>query len=135
MFRAARLRPSRTRHDEGSEVVEFTLVSILVVMVVVGVIQLAVTLHVRNTLIACAAEGARLAAAEDRTLADGEERAESLAHASLGGYPAEARASVVTIDGALTIVVTMTAPVPVVGLWGVGSMSVDARALEEVDRG
>ncbi len=121
--------------DAGSEVVEFTLVSILLVLIVAGVIQLALTLHVRNTLIACAEEGARLAAAEDRTLVDGEERAESLAQASLGGYPAEAHASFVTVDGAVTVSVTITAPVPVVGLWGVGSMSVDAHAMEEVNRG
>jgi Flp pilus assembly protein TadG len=121
--------------DAGSEVVEFTLVSILVVLIVAGVFQLALTLHVRNTLIACAEEGARLAAAEDRTLADGEERAISLARASLGDYPARAHATLTTIDGVSTVRVTFEAPVPVVGLWGVGRMSIEARALEEVDRG
>lgn len=123
------------RRDAGSEVVEFTLVSVLVIIVVAAVIQLALALHVRNTLISCAAEGARLAAAEDRSLGEGEARAESLAAHSLGGYPAEAEARVTIVEGASIVVVTMTAPVPVVGLWGFGTMKVEARAFEEVDRG
>lgn len=123
------------RRDEGSEVVEFTLVSVLVVILVGALIQLALALHVRNTLVSCAAEGARYAAAADRSLAEGERRALDLAEASFGGYPVEAEASLVMVDGAPVVVVGLTAPVPVVGLWGFGHMRVQARALEEVDRG
>jgi Flp pilus assembly protein TadG len=132
---AARRRPDPEHRDEGSEIVEFTLVSILVVIIVAAVFQLALTLHVRNTLISCAAEGARLATAEDRSLGEGEARAESLASDSLSGYPVEAQASVTVVGGAPIVVITMTAPVPVVGLWGFGSMRVEARAFKEVDRG
>jgi len=131
----ARKRDAAGHRDTGSEVVEFTLVSILVVIVVAAVIQIALALHVRNTLISCASEGARLAAAEDRSLGEGEARAESLASDSLGGYPVDVHASVTIVEGAPAVVVTMTAPVPVVGLWGFGTMRVEARAFEEVNRG
>lgn len=109
--------------------------SVLLVILVGALMQLALALHVRNTLISCAAEGARLAASEDRSLAEGEVRAEFLAEASLGGYPVQADASMTMVDGAPVVVVSLTAPTPVVGLWGFGSMSVQARAIKEIDRG
>jgi Flp pilus assembly protein TadG len=121
--------------DEGSEVVEFTLVSVLVVFIVAGVLQLALTLHVRNTMISCAAAGARVAAAEDRSLVDGERRTEELIEAALEGYVVEVTATETSVDGAPAVEVSVTAPVPVVGLWGFGTMRVEARALVEVDRG
>lgn len=121
--------------DEGNSVVEFTLVSVLVVVLVGALLQLALALHVRNTLISCAAEGARYAAAEDRSLDDGRDRALDLAEASFGAYPVEAEASVEVIDGVPVVVVTMTAPVPVVGLWGFGDLRVEAHMVEEIDRG
>lgn len=121
--------------DAGSEVVEFTLVSVLVVVLVGALLQLALALHVRNTLISCAAEGARYAAAEDRSLADGRDRALDLAEASLGGYPVETAAYMSTVEGVPVVVVRLTAPVPVLGFWGFGNMTVEARAVEEIDRG
>ena len=134
-MRATRRGRTRALRDEGSAVVEFTLVSLLVVVLVTGVFQLALSLHVRNTLLSCAAEGARVAAAKDRTLADGQERAESMARGAFGGYPATASARMVMIDGAPAVAMTISAPVPVVGMWGFGTMTVTARAFDEVDRG
>lgn len=121
--------------DRGSAAVEFTLVSALLVVLVAGVLQLALTLHVRNTLISCAGEGAHLAAADDRTLADGEARTEAMIRSALGGYSVHVSADESIADGASIVTVTVDAPVPIVGLWGVGSMTVSARAVEEVDRG
>ena len=60
--------------------------SILVIAIAMGVIQLAVALHVRNMLISAASEGARLAATNDRGLDDGVERTESLLSSRLAGY-------------------------------------------------
>ncbi len=121
--------------DEGAAVVEFVLVSALVVALALGVMQLALMLHVRNVLVSCASEGARLAAANDRELADGAARTDALIDTSLGGYSHETSAAILTVDGAQVVQVRITAPVPVVGLWGAGSMTVEAHALEEVDRG
>ncbi len=121
--------------DRGSAAVEFTLVSALLVVLVAGVLQLALALHVRNTVISCAGEGARVSAAEDRSLADGEARTLAMIDAALGGYPVDVTMSETTVNGAPVVVATVRAPVPVVGLWGIGTMEVSVRAYEEVDRG
>jgi Flp pilus assembly protein TadG len=115
--------------------VEFTLVAILVVIIALGVIQLAAALHVRNMAISAAAEGARLAAANDRGLADGEARTRELLTASIGHPGASVQASTASILGADAVLVEVDLPVPVFGLWGFGSIHVQAHALEEVNRG
>ena len=70
------MRPlARCRGDSGSAVVDFVLVGALLTLVFVGVVQLAVVLHVRNTLVDCASEGARFGALADRTPDDGAARA------------------------------------------------------------
>ncbi len=121
--------------DRGSAAVEFTLVSALLVVLVTGVLQLALTLHVRNTMASCAAEGARLAASGDRSFDDGRHRTEAMLREALGRYPASVAVEEASIDSAPVVVVTVQSPVPVLGLWGFGSMSVAVRAFEEVDRG
>ena len=59
--------------DRGSAVVDFALVGGLVALVFAGVLQLTLAQHVRNTLVDCAAEGARYAALADRTGRDAAE--------------------------------------------------------------
>ncbi len=51
--------------EEGSAVVEFVLVSVLVVVLLLAVLQVAVYVHVRNVVTASAQEGARYAANAD----------------------------------------------------------------------
>ncbi len=51
--------------ERGSAVVEFVLVSILVVVLLLAVLQVAVYVHVRNVVTASAQEGARFAANAD----------------------------------------------------------------------
>lgn len=123
------------RADRGSAAVEFTLVSALLVVLVTGVLQLALALHVRNTMTSCAAEGARVAAAGDRSLADGEARTVKMLHDALGDYEVNVRGFETLVDGAPVVAITARAPVPVLGLWGAGNMIVSVRAYEEVDRG
>ena len=48
--------------DTGSAIVDFALVGALVTVLFVGVLQLTIVLHVRNTLVDTAAEGARYGA-------------------------------------------------------------------------
>ena len=52
-------RPIRLHDDDGSAVVDFTLVGILLTFLFLALLQLGLALHVRNTLVASAAEGAR----------------------------------------------------------------------------
>ena len=109
--------------------------SILVIAIAAGIIQLVLTLHVRNMLMSCAAEGAHTAARYDRELVDGAERTDSLIAASLGDIPRDIAVREVLIDGRPSAEVEVSAPVPVLGLWGVSSMTVTAHAVEEVHRG
>ncbi|WP_430867417.1 TadE/TadG family type IV pilus assembly protein [Demequina aurantiaca] len=125
----------RRRQDAGNATVEFLLVAILVVAVALGVIQLALSLHVRNILISSAHEGAHYAALSDRSLGDGEARAQTLVSGALGAIPAEFTARQIALDGVPAVELTVVAKVPVVGMWGVGEQHVTAHALAEVPRG
>jgi Flp pilus assembly protein TadG len=51
--------------ERGSAVVEFVLVSVLIVVLLLAVLQVAVYVHVRNVVTASAQEGARYAANAD----------------------------------------------------------------------
>src|SRR3546814_18873976 len=74
-MRSARLeseiRPRRLRSERGSAVVDFVLVLVVLIPLVLGILQLAIVLHVRNTLTAAATEGARHGAVLDRGPEDG----------------------------------------------------------------
>ena len=81
-----RPRPGPDR-ERGAAVVDFALVAGLLALVFAGVVQLTLAVHVRNTLVDCAAEGARYAALADRTPDDGVARTRALIDASLAaGY-------------------------------------------------
>ena len=70
------VRPARRgRPDErGAAVVDVVLILVVLVPLALGILQLGLVLHVRNTLTSAAAEGARTAAELDRGMADGEAR-------------------------------------------------------------
>ena len=130
MFSTPRSTPSPAA-DEGSAVVEFVLVGALLVLLAAALFQLTLTLHVRNILLSSASEGAHVGALADLSPADGAARASQLASAALGGLDVAAEArSVEAGDGDL-VEVTLTAPVPVLGLFGAGSMTVTAHAIME----
>jgi hypothetical protein len=101
--------------------------------VFVAVVQLAVVLHVRNTLVDCAAEGARYGALADRDPATAAQRTRELIAADLSaGYAADVTATRERFDGLDTIAVRVRAPLPVAALLGVGHVvSVTGHALEE----
>lgn len=69
-------RQPRTRED-GAAPVEFVLVSLIFLPLVLGIIQVGLFLHVRNTLVACAQEGARKAANFDAGRVEGVARTKS----------------------------------------------------------
>ncbi|MBD8078047.1 pilus assembly protein [Cellulosimicrobium arenosum] len=121
------------RAERGSAVVDFTLVSILVLVLFLGVVQVALAVHVRATLVDCAAEGARVAGRADRGPADGVARTRELITASLSErYAGHVVARQTTIDGLPVVEVTVSAPLPVVGMLGPsGAVTVDGHALEE----
>jgi len=98
-----------------------------------AVVQLALALHVRSTLVDCAAEGARYGALADRTPAEGADRARDLITMSLtDAFADDVEAEIITLDGVAVVRVEVTAPLPLVGLLGPGGvMTVDGHALQE----
>ena len=60
------------RDERGAAVTDFVMVSVLLMLVFVLTIQVGLALWTRNTLIAAAQEGARVAARADSSLAEGE---------------------------------------------------------------
>jgi hypothetical protein len=123
-----------TRGDDGSAVADFALVSGLLVVTFLAVVQLVVAIHVRNTLVAAAAEGARVAGEADRSLADGEARTRALIGGSLpSSFGSSVSARYLTAaDGTREVEVAVTAPLPLVGLAGPSAaLTVTAHALRE----
>jgi Flp pilus assembly protein TadG len=122
-----------TTDDRGSAVVEFVLVSVLVVALVAAVLQLALALHIRNTLVAAASEGARMAASADRSPSDGAAHTARLIRATLPDvYARDVTAGYEDVRGVPTVVVEVRAQVALLGWLGpADSLVVRGHALEE----
>ncbi|HEV6953218.1 MAG TPA: TadE/TadG family type IV pilus assembly protein [Promicromonospora sp.] len=129
------MRPGTTppRTDDGSAVVEFVLVSVLVLVLLLGVVQVALAMHVRSIATDAAAEGARVAARADRGPADGVARTRDLLTGALtGAYARDVTAGRTALGGVPVAEVTVRTPLPVVGLLGPGgTMTVRGHALVE----
>jgi Flp pilus assembly protein TadG len=123
----------RDGQDAGSAVVEFVLVSILVVVLLLAVVQLGMALHIRNTLVSAAGEGARFAAAADRYPQDGAEHTRVLIRQSLpDSYADQVSARYAVVGGVPTVEVEVQADLPVFGWLGPsGVLRVTGHAMEE----
>jgi hypothetical protein len=121
------------RREHGSAVAEFVMVSGLVVVLFLAVFQLGLTLHVRNTLISCASEGARLGARADADPGMGVARARELISASLSErYADDVTTGMGLVGGVQVVEVRVRAPFPVLGLLGPdGRLDVTGRAFLE----
>ncbi|HEV7194928.1 MAG TPA: TadE/TadG family type IV pilus assembly protein [Pedococcus sp.] len=105
--------------EAGAAVADFVLVGSLLVVLFVGVLQVGLSLYVRNTLISCSSEGARLGARADANPADGIARTRALIDASLPRqFASDVTAQVVQVDGIRVLSVRVRAPLPVIGLLG-----------------
>ena len=129
---------ARLRRDEsGSAIAEFTMVAALLTVLTLSVIQLGLALLIRNTVQDAAAEGARFAALADNGLAEGIERTTELVTVALGpGYAGDVTASYGSYLGHPAAIVTVRAPLPLVGLVGIDNgLEVDGHAaVETLDR-
>jgi Flp pilus assembly protein TadG len=74
---------ARLRDEAGAAVVDFVLISLLLVLMLMGVLQTAVYFYTRNVAAASAADGARYAAAVGVPPAAAGTRAEQLLRAGL----------------------------------------------------
>jgi Flp pilus assembly protein TadG len=124
---------SRAAPERGSAVVEFTLVSIVLVTLFLAVLQLGLAIHVRNTLVACAADGARHAANADRSLADGEARTRALIGEALSArFAQDVSSRQVVHDGVTLVEVEVSATLPLVGFLGIErGLTVAGHAVDE----
>lgn len=100
----------------------------------VAVLQLTIVLHVRNTLVDSASEGARYGALAGHDPGDAAERSRVLIAQSLSSaYAQGVSATRTTLDGLEVVEVRVEAPLPLVGLVGpAGSLTVHGHALVEV---
>ena len=121
------------RGDRGSAALEFALVAPLVLLVALAVLQVALALHVRATLTAAAAEGARRGALADSGMRAAEATTRSVLASTLaGGVVDDVRATTARVDGLPVVAVRIDARLPVLGLLGPPALVVEGHALQEV---
>lgn len=119
----------RHRGERGAAIVDFVLVLLVLIPIVLGIIQVALVMHVRNTLAAAASEGARLAATSDRGASAG--TALAAEQVQRAGTERFIRDITVHRNGQV-VVVTVRARVPALGLAGPGvDLTVAGRAIVE----
>lgn len=125
--------PAR-RDERGAAVVDFVLVLVVLVPLLLGILQLALVLHVRNTLASAATEGARYAAAQGRGPGDGAARTrEQIEGAVSGDFAEDVSVRRVLVGGVWTIEVVVRAKVPALGLGGPGvEVEVAGHAVQEL---
>jgi Flp pilus assembly pilin Flp len=121
------------RRERGAAIADFAMVAGLVTLVFVAVFQVGLTMHIRNTLISCASEGARLGARADTAPEEGAARARQLITRSISAtFAQDVSASVETVDGVEVVAVHVRAPLPVIGPFGPdGRLDVVGRAYLE----
>ncbi len=123
---------TRLREDRGSAVVEFALVTPLLLLVALAVLQVILALHVRSTLTAAAAEGARAGALAGAGLAVAESRTRDVLDDALGGDAAQdVVASRTRLEGVEVVRVLVTARLPLLGTLGPTALTVEGHAIAE----
>ena len=127
-FSTVRSRPSPRPDERGSAVVDFALVSPLVLLLVLGLMQLALVLHARSVL-ACAAEQAvALAAAQNGDTIAGERRFRQLVGQDVRQDAISSVTWAYTLD---TLTLRVRSRLPLVGPLGAVAMTTDASAFHE----
>lgn len=121
--------------ERGSAVVDFVLVMVVLVPLVLGIVQVGLVLHVRNTLTAAASDGARAAAPLGASPSDGVDRARQLIRVALADrYADDVTASVTTLGGVPATEVVVRARVPALGILGPSvELAATGHAVREVD--
>lgn len=96
---------------------EFVMVSALLIAVFLGILQLALALHVRNTLMDAAAAGARYGTLADRGPGDGVRRTRELIRGALSDrFAANVDATPINIGGTPGVRITVRAGIPLFGM-------------------
>jgi hypothetical protein len=118
--------------DRGSAVVDFVLVTPILLVLLAAVLQVLLMLHVRALLTSAAAEGARAAALAGADPEAGIARAEQLLDGTLAdGVDRRIRVRGAVQEGLPVLVLHIDATVPLLGLLPPVDVSVEGRALRE----
>ncbi|GGF57092.1 hypothetical protein GCM10011519_33810 [Marmoricola endophyticus] len=127
-------RRDRRAEESGAAVVDFVLVSLVLIPLVLGIMQVALVMYVRSTLASAAAEGARYGATIDRGPGDAVVRTRSRIRGAIADrFAGNVSADRARVDGVATMAVRVRAKVPALGLWGPGvSLDVQGHAVQEV---
>jgi Flp pilus assembly protein TadG len=122
------------RSQDGSAIADFALVSVVLVPLFFGILQLALVWHVKTTLTSAASEGARYGAAYDRTTLDGQRRTSAVIDETFGtDFRDEVTGSDSTVSGQPGVEVDVSAQVPMLGFWGPTiTVEVTGHAVKEV---
>jgi hypothetical protein len=110
-MRSTSCAAERARDDAGSTMVEFLGVTVLAVVCLLGLAQLAVWVWARDVAVSAAHEGARAAAERGRPLRDGIARTRTILHDGLGGSSATFAVDAAQSGGTVAIRAHGTAPV------------------------
>lgn len=119
--------------ERGAAVVDFVLVLLVLLPLVVGILQLALVLHVRNTLASAAAEGARLAAVAGSSGPAGQAKVQELVDGALSEeFVRSVSVRPAVVGGVPGYEAVVEADVTVLGLGGVGiHVRVEGHAIAE----
>ena len=128
----SRRRPEQ-HSESGAAIVDFVLVLVVLLPLVLGILQVALVLHVRNTLASAAAEGARYAATAGRGPSDAVTRTRSQIDGAVSArFADDIRVRQVMLGGRPTVEVVVRAEVPALGLGGPGvEVEVTGHAVQE----
>lgn len=121
--------------ERGSAVIEFVMVTALLTALTLAVLQLALALHIHNTVLDAAAEGARYAALAGSGPDQGAARSRDLISTALGpAYADHVTAGYTDVAGVPGVQVRVQAPLPLFGLLGMdrGMEVTGHAALEEL---
>lgn len=138
---ACRLRQARANQADrvvrsnqaGSVLVEWSLVAVLVMAVTAALLQLTLSLYVRNILADAASDAARHAALVGASDAEANARVQQLCHGALrANYPTKSEVSHLQRGSVSLVQVQVSAPLPVIGLWSpTGSVVVRGHAVDQ----
>ncbi|QNO38433.1 pilus assembly protein [Protaetiibacter sp. SSC-01] len=105
--------------DRGSAPVEFVLVGVLLTFLALAVVQLTLALHIRNTALDAAAEGARYGSLADNEPADAVPRTVELITTAIGpDYASDVSVREGEWMGVPSVIVSVRTTLPLLGLLG-----------------
>ncbi len=125
----------RRRSESGTAVVDFVLVLLIVIPLVLGLVQLALVLHVRNVTTAAAADGARVQAALGAPPDAGESRTRAQIETGISDrFVQEVVVTSTPVAGVPGVEVRVVSEVPALGLLGPAiTVEVTGHAVSEIE--